>query len=78
VALIEVRLKRVMEQLNRDEEAARKEISRFDDSSREFVKRYFQADITDPLNYDVVINTRGLSAEGAAAIIADAVRKRGD
>ena len=40
---------------------------------RKFVKRYFQANIADPINYDIVINTNHLSIEGAASIIVDAV-----
>lgn len=73
VAPAEVRLKRIMEQLKLDEEGARKEIDRFDNGAREFVKRYFQEDIMDPMNYDVVINTNHLSIEEAAKIIAGAV-----
>jgi cytidylate kinase len=73
VASVEVRVKRVMDRQKLNEEDARKEITRFDDGSREFVKRYFKANIGDPLNYDMVINTNRLSIEGAASIITDAV-----
>lgn len=73
VAPLAVRVKRVMEKLKIGEEDARNEIARFDGGSREFVKRYFQADILDPLHYDAVINTHHLSIEGAASVIVDAV-----
>lgn len=73
VSPVEVRVKRVMERLKLDEEDARKEIARIDDGSREFVKRYFQADILDPINYDIVINTKHLNIESAATIIVDAI-----
>jgi cytidylate kinase len=73
VAPVETRVMRIMESLKLNEEEARKEITRFDDGSREFVKRYFQANIVDPVNYDIVINTNHLSIEGAASIIANAV-----
>lgn len=73
VAPVEVRVKRIMEKLKICEEDARKEMARFDDGSREFVKRYFRADIADPINYDMVINTNHFSIEGAASIIVDAV-----
>lgn len=73
VAPVEVRMKRVMESLKLNEEDARKEIARFDGGSSEFVKRYFKANIADPINYDMVINTNHLSIEGAASIIVDAV-----
>jgi len=74
VAPVEVRVKRIMEKLKICEEDARKEMARFDDGSREFVKRYFRADIADPINYDMVINTNRFSIEGAASIIVDAIR----
>jgi len=78
VAPVEARVMRVMERLNLNEEEAGKEIVRFDDGSRGFVKRYFQANIEDPIHYDIVINTKHLSIEGAASIIVDAVPWRSD
>ena len=73
VAPIAVRVKRVMESLKLKEKEARNEIARMDDGSREFVKRYFQANIADPINYDIVINTNHFSIESAASIILDTV-----
>ena len=73
VAPIAARVKRVMERRKLNEVDARKEIARFDDGSREFVKRYFKANIADPINYDMVINTNHLSIEGAASIVVEAV-----
>jgi len=73
VAPLEVRVKRVMQNLNLDQQAARQEIARFDNSSREFIKRYFKAELEDPKWYDLVINTGHLSFQAAASIIADAL-----
>lgn len=73
VAPVDARVKRVMERQGTNEEDARKEIARFDDGSREFVKRYFKASVTDPLNYDMVINTNRLGIERAASVITGAV-----
>ena len=78
VAPVSVRVKRIMEKLNLKEEAAKNEMARFDDGNREFVKRYFKANITDPVNYDIVINTNHLSIESAASIIVDAVHELGN
>jgi len=78
VAPVEARVIRVMERLKLNEEEARKGIMHFDDGSRGFVKKYFQANITDPIHYDIVINTKHLSIEGAASIIIDAVPWRSD
>ena len=73
VAPIEVRAKRVMQDLKLDREAARLEMERFDKSLREFTKRYFKAELEDPVYYDLVINTGGLSFQAAASIVVDAL-----
>ena len=73
VAPLEARVKRVMEDRKISEEEAGKEIARFDEGSSEFVRRYFQANIADPINYDLVINTSRLGNESAASVIVDAV-----
>jgi cytidylate kinase len=72
VAPIEARTKRVMNRMKIGETDARKEITRFDEGSREFVKRYFKENIADPIHYDIVINTKSLSMESAASIIVNA------
>jgi cytidylate kinase len=68
-----VRLKRVMQNLKLDQEKAKQEIARFDNSSRQFVKKYFQAELEDPVYYDLVINTKTLSFQAAASIVVDAL-----
>jgi cytidylate kinase len=62
-----------MERLKLNERDARKEIARFDNGIRGFIERYFQADITDPINYDIVVNTNRLSVDSAASIIVEAL-----
>jgi cytidylate kinase len=76
VAPLEVRVKRVMQDLKLDLEKAKQEIARFDNSSRQFVKRYFQAELEDPVYYDLVINTKTLSFQAAAAIVVDALSSK--
>ncbi|MFH1382102.1 MAG: cytidylate kinase-like family protein [Chloroflexota bacterium] len=73
VAPAELRVSRVMETLKLDEKAAKKEISSFDSSRRAFVKRYFQADLEDPVHYDLVINTGHLTFDAAASIIVNSL-----
>ena len=70
-APMEIRLKRIMEGLKLDAESARREISRFDGGGREFIKRYFKAEVWDPVYYDLVVNTEHLSFQAAASIIID-------
>jgi cytidylate kinase len=76
VAPMEVRVNRVMEDLNVDEENANQEIARHDNSRREFIKRYFKAELEDPVHYDLVINTGRFSFESGASIVIDALSVR--
>ncbi|MFH0767978.1 MAG: cytidylate kinase-like family protein [Chloroflexota bacterium] len=69
VAPLELRVKRIMKEMNLDEDAAKKEIARFDSSRREFIKRYFQAELENPIHYDLVINTEHLNYEAAASVV---------
>ena len=73
VAPLSIRLKRVMDNLKLDEENARKEIELFDNSRHEFTKRYFNAELEDPLNYNLVINTENITFEKATSIIIHAL-----
>jgi hypothetical protein len=73
VAPLEQRLNRVMADMKLDEKKAREEIKKFDDSLREFMKRYFRAEANDPVHYDLVINTGHFSIEAAAALVIDAL-----
>lgn len=76
VAQFEIRLKRVMESMNIDEDRAKKEIESFDSSRREFIKKYFKADLEDPLNYDLTVNSSHLNYEDVATTIINTCRLR--
>ena len=73
VAPYKVRLKRVMEEQGLTEDRARQEMSRFDSSAREFMKRFFGAEMEDPTQYDLVINTEYFSFEAATSLIVQAL-----
>jgi len=45
-----------------------------DQGRRRYVKRYFRADIENPLNYTLVINTGRMDYPAAAHVVAEAVR----
>jgi cytidylate kinase len=77
VASLELRVKRVMESLKLDEGNAKKEIGRFDSSRREFIKRYFNAELEDPVDYDLIINTNHLTFEDAVSLIITTVNFEG-
>jgi cytidylate kinase len=73
VVPLKLRLKRVMENSKVEEAEAKKMIQRSDSSRRVFTKRYFQAALEDPVNYDLVINTENSSFENVSSIIIDAL-----
>jgi cytidylate kinase len=73
VAPLKTRIGRVMKELKIDGEAALNEIGRQDGSRREFIKRYFKADVENPEGYDLVVNTERFTFEAAAAIIVDSL-----
>jgi len=60
------RLKRIMQSTKLGETEARRYMHELDQGRREFVRRFFHHDITDPHLYDLVINTERLGIEGAA------------
>lgn len=69
------RLKRIMQCHNLREADARRYMQEVDQGRREFVKRFFHHDITDPHLYDMIINTERFGIEGAAEEIIAAVDK---
>ncbi len=73
VAPPELRVKRVIKDLNLHQQAAEREVARSDNNIREFMKRYFRAELEDPLHYDLVINTEHLGFQAAASIVVGAV-----
>ena len=55
---------------------AERRITRTDSSRKSFVRKYFNADIAAPLNYDLIINTAVVDLDEAAAMACAAVRYR--
>jgi cytidylate kinase len=77
VSPLETRVKRVMASLGLDEKAARNRIARYDNSRHRFIKKYFKAELEDPIHYDLVINTDRVSIEAATTMIVRAVSLKG-
>ncbi len=73
VAPLEVRIARIMADMNIDAKEAQRRIDRFDNASHEFLKRYYHARVEDPVHYDLVINTEHLDPEAAASIVVNAL-----
>lgn len=69
VAPLEARVENVSRNFNVSAENARQRIIRTESERRAFIRKYFNTDITDPINYDLVLNTETLSVEAAADAI---------
>jgi cytidylate kinase len=74
VAPLDIRVERIMREDKLDEDAARQEIAGYDSSRHEFIRRYYQAELEDPLHYDLVINTGRLSFETTVSNIINTFR----
>ena len=72
-APLDFRLKRIMERLKLERENAKREIARFDSGAREFIKRYFKAEVWDPVCYDLVVNTQHLPIQAVDSIVINAL-----
>jgi cytidylate kinase len=69
VAPLKTRIQNVANDLEVPVEEAKRRVLRAESDRRAFVRKYFHADISDPVNYDVVVNTGTLSFESAVAAI---------
>jgi cytidylate kinase len=73
VAPREFRVKKVAKDHGISEKEALSRIIRTGSDRKAFIRKYFNADISDPLNYDMIINTGTMSVEKAARMIAEAI-----
>ena len=69
VAPLEIRVQNVAHEFSVPSEEARRRVLRTESDRRAFVRKYFHADIIDPVNYDLVINTGTLSIDAAVEAI---------
>jgi cytidylate kinase len=76
VAPLEIRIKNVTRDFGIDTQEARRRVIKTDSDRRAFVRKYFNADIGAPLNYDLVINIGILSIEGAVDAIKGALGQK--
>ena len=66
----------MMERHGVDHDGATKKIKTIDTGRRDFVQRYFQRKIDDPLVYDLVLNMGHIDEEMAAEMIAHYYQQR--
>jgi cytidylate kinase len=73
VAPLEVRVDNVARDFDVSREEAKKRVIRTDSDRRAFIRKYFNAEISDPTQYDLVINTENIDIETAAKTVSGAV-----
>ena len=69
IAPLELRVERVAKEFDVNPEEAKRRITRTESDRRAFMRKYFNADIADPRNYDLVINTGTLTIEKSVQTI---------
>ncbi len=67
------RIRKVAREFNLTEEEAKRRVIKTESNRKAFIRKYFNADIADPDNYDLIINTETLSVDHAANVVAAAL-----
>jgi len=70
-----MRIQNVAKTFNISENEAKRRVIRTESDRRAFVRKYFNAEIADPVNYDIVINTGTLGMDKAVIGIAAVAAK---
>lgn len=65
IAPMDHRIRNVSKNLGITAEEAKQRITKTESDRKGFIKKYFNADITDIFNYDLIINTENLSIDDA-------------
>lgn len=74
VAPQELRVQNVARDLDIPVDEAKRRVIRTNSDRRAFIRKYFNADISDPINYDLVINTETLSVDAAIGTVCSAIK----
>ena len=67
------RIQNVAREFGLPSEEAKRRVMRTESDRRAFIRKYFNADIADPTNYDLVINTATLNLDDAVNVISAAL-----
>jgi cytidylate kinase len=76
IAPLEFRLNKVQKEFKATEKEAKQRVMKTESERRGFIRRYFHADMTDPVNYDIVINTMNIAIDSAVNILREAYNSR--
>ena len=67
------RIQNVAREFNISEDEAKRRVIQTESDRKAFIRKYFNSDIADPNNYDLILNTETLSLDDATKIIAAAL-----
>jgi cytidylate kinase len=76
VAPLEVRINNVAAWFKISKAEAKTRLTKVESSRNTFIRKYFRADPTDPMHYDLVINTQNFDLEAATRIVKEAFNAR--
>ena len=71
------RITKVAQEFNMTTDEAKKRVMNTESDRRAFIRKYFNAEIADPTNYDLVINTATLTVDDAVKVISSALGRVG-
>ena len=67
------RIQNVAKEFDITPDEAKRRVMRTESDRRAFIRKYFNADITDPTNYDLVVNTATLDLDDTVKVISSAL-----
>ena len=76
VASLDARIQHIADYFGLSEKEAAEYVKRHDRDRKQYVRRYFGADVTDPHHYHLVINSAKLGYEEATRIIVEAASRQ--
>jgi cytidylate kinase len=68
-----LRIENVVRDFNLSPDEAKRRVIKTESNRKAFIRKYFNADIADPTNYDLLINTETLTVDNAVDVIGAAL-----
>jgi len=76
IAPLDVRIRNEMKRSGASREEAEKRVSILDADRRAYIRKYFSADIADPVNYDLIINTTFIKDDGIIEMVRTGLKSK--
>ncbi len=76
LAPLQTRIDNVVKAYGASEAEAKRRVTRTESDRKAFIRKYFDVDMMDPLNYDLVINTKNFNIDAAVKVITEAFNAR--